>query len=101
MMMTRKNNEHPKEPLLALITSIPKESLLALITSIPKEPLLALIKEYHDDKLVTPHVSDMLSVIVLTLFVSVCLSICLAIPAERSDRHMDLNFCIEFKWKDI
>ncbi len=51
---------------------------------------------------ITPHVSDVMGVIVLTS--CVCLSVCVCVcyhSHSRTDRRTDLNFGMEVKWKDI
>ncbi len=50
------------------------------------------------DRVVTPHVCDVSSVIVLTS--CVCLSVCYH-SHSQTDRRTDLNFGMEVKWKDI
>ncbi len=51
---------------------------------------------------ITSHVSDVMGVIVLTLFVClcVCVSVCY-LSHGRTYRHIDLNFGMKVKWKDI
>ncbi len=51
----------------------------------------------------TPHLSDVMGVIVVTSSVRLCVCLCvhLTLPAERTYRHTDLNWDMEVKWMDI
>ena len=57
--------------------------------------LLQKAEAYQD---FTPHISDVMGVIVLILCICVC--VCLYRYPSQMDGHTDLNFGMKVRWKD-
>ncbi len=59
---------------------------------------------FHDHllkMLITSHVSDVTGEIVLTSFVCLCVCFSPSRYPSQTDRHTDLNFGMEVKWRNI